>query len=853
MSIQENTKIELQPNNLEKKDTEEINSDTIAIKYPTVNEKELIDKKYSESSNYNAEERLSIMKYISANIEKINSISNPNEISVYSQPTVNNDIEKIIDGKMSAKRISYADYTDNDKENNEKAKQNENSNVSYIIPKRSKFTKGSLLDLFKSELFTMHLLINYMNKFSDSTIFDCLVNEIYERYINTCYFYLPQLCSMLVYKDSYSLEQFLTEHCTDRLKFAVKIFWLIMSFKKSNSQLENKAVKIEIAMVNNKVRKLRGSDSNGETTPLNLIYQKSLSKEIRLNYFIKLCNFYDQLTIMCDNLMKIEKEKREKSLEEYIHKLNINISKLKTHINKDLKSDINSLFHYGYLLPFDDCESTYDEETNIIVRILPEHSKCYTSKARVPVKLTFETVKVKETKNWEELIETDPEGINYTNVYTDNGSLKQVNQIIEYDSIDDFLKKNGLMSADEVIENQDQIQENKESTEKHIIEKENREQVYEDGKLTEEQYIEEIVSFEKNKEPGLKKMNSFSNNNNNQLINDEKELNNNSIKNNEDDEKLVKNIEISSYNCKSNLFGLVDWKTVDPKFNPFGKPWAIIKEEIKEKSKYRNFPTYQVKSYIYKSNDDLKQELMILQLIKRCQEIFDLAGLPLKLGVYEILITSDRSGMIEVIPDTCSIDQIKKAMPEYFTLKDFFLKVFGMNYEEAQINFAQSLAAYSIVCYIFQIKDRHNGNILIDNCGHLIHIDFGFVLGISPGNLNFESVPFKLTQEYIDILGGMNSEIYEYYILLIMKGLLEMRKHIDNFLSIIQIMKNGCEMPCFVSDYFETKISEFKQRFYSVNNEDYYTYARNLVTESSNSWRTNKYDSFQKFSNGILY
>lgn len=44
---------------------------------------------------------------------------------------------------------------------------------------------------------------------------------------------------------------------------------------------------------------------------------------------------------------------------------------------------------------------------------------------------------------------------------------------------------------------------------------------------------------------------------------------------------------------------------------------------------------------------------------------------------------------------------------------------------------------------------RHNGNILIDNNGHVIHIDFGFVLGNSPGGINFETSPFKLPQEYI--------------------------------------------------------------------------------------------------------
>lgn len=47
---------------------------------------------------------------------------------------------------------------------------------------------------------------------------------------------------------------------------------------------------------------------------------------------------------------------------------------------------------------------------------------------------------------------------------------------------------------------------------------------------------------------------------------------------------------------------------------------------------------------------------------------------------------------------------------------------------------------------------RHNGNILVDSEGHIIHIDFGFVLANSPGNnLGFESSPFKLTTEFAEV------------------------------------------------------------------------------------------------------
>ena len=67
------------------------------------------------------------------------------------------------------------------------------------------------------------------------------------------------------------------------------------------------------------------------------------------------------------------------------------------------------------------------------------------------------------------------------------------------------------------------------------------------------------------------------------------------------------------------------------------------------------------------------------------------------------------------------------------------------------MNFARSLAAYSIVCYILQIKDRHNGNILLDSDGHVIHIDFGFLLTNAPGGVQFEAAPFKLTSEFAEV------------------------------------------------------------------------------------------------------
>lgn len=84
------------------------------------------------------------------------------------------------------------------------------------------------------------------------------------------------------------------------------------------------------------------------------------------------------------------------------------------------------------------------------------------------------------------------------------------------------------------------------------------------------------------------------------------------------------------------------------------------------------------------------------------------------------------------------------------------------------------------------------GNILIDAEGHIIHIDFGFLFTTSPGgNMNFEAAPFKLTSEYVAVLGGPRSRLFGEYRALCATAFLAARRHAGKIILLVEMMLSG--------------------------------------------------------------
>lgn len=169
-----------------------------------------------------------------------------------------------------------------------------------------------------------------------------------------------------------------------------------------------------------------------------------------------------------------------------------------------------------------------------------------------------------------------------------------------------------------------------------------------------------------------------------------------------------------------------------------------------------------------------------------------------------------------MIPDSISRDQLGRekinGLFDYFKFK-FGDELSSSTFHRARHCFIQSLAAYSIVTYLLAIRDRHNGNIMVDDKGHIIHIgisitlshtnciyhgvDFGFILDIAPGGIKFETSPFKLTKEMIQLLGDSpDSSYFQYFKELCVLAFLSLRPYAEKIVSLAALMLDS-NLPCF--------------------------------------------------------
>ncbi|XP_060064523.1 phosphatidylinositol 4-phosphate 3-kinase C2 domain-containing subunit beta-like, partial [Ylistrum balloti] len=209
----------------------------------------------------------------------------------------------------------------------------------------------------------------------------------------------------------------------------------------------------------------------------------------------------------------------------------------------------------------------------------------------------------------------------------------------------------------------------------------------------------------------------------------------------------------------------------------------------------KNEPIY----VMFKVGDDLRQDMLTMQMVKIMDRLWLRAGLDLKMITFACLATGPKRGVIELVMESDTLRRIQVSYGVIGSFKDRPIKEWlqkhnptELEYQKAVENFTSSCAGYCVATYILGICDRHNDNIMLKQSGHMFHIDFNKFLGDSQmfGNIKRDRVPFVLTSDmaYVINNGEKRSDRFQNFIDQCCQAFNIIRKNANLFLNLFALM-----------------------------------------------------------------
>ena len=199
-----------------------------------------------------------------------------------------------------------------------------------------------------------------------------------------------------------------------------------------------------------------------------------------------------------------------------------------------------------------------------------------------------------------------------------------------------------------------------------------------------------------------------------------------------------------------------------------------------------------------KCGDDLRMDMVTLQLFQAMQTIWFENGLQVKMSLYKVLCTAYMQGMLEMVTNSDTLASIHKqeggAIKQLFSIASVLNWILknckSVSLDEAKENFLKSNVAYCLATFVLGIGDRHNDNIMMKKNGELFHIDFGHFLGHFKYKMGIkrERAPFVFTRQFQYVLGGDDSDLFKKFKSELYQGFSILRKNKDVLITLLRML-----------------------------------------------------------------
>ena len=279
---------------------------------------------------------------------------------------------------------------------------------------------------------------------------------------------------------------------------------------------------------------------------------------------------------------------------------------------------------------------------------------------------------------------------------------------------------------------------------------------------------------------------------------------------------------------------------IDPTYfgTSFGSNWQVFNSKMLPTKIVFKSREKDESVVIFKIGDDLRQDVLTLQIFNIMDKLWLENNLDLKLLPYKVCPTELKAGFIECLVgielDKLQADDGVAGVLDRELIVKYLRKNGKQNssLETKFDNFIKSLAGYCVATCVIGIGDRHPGNIMIKENGIFFHIDFGHILGNFKSKffIKRERTPFLLTPMMANVYSTVGKE--EFFKTACVKAYNILRHNAQRLINMFIIMSTaGMPELCSMND---VKYAKKMLRLDMPNDEDAGNYFVALIKQSKN-------------------